>query len=596
LKTPVVTDKMPRGVGNILSQETFERFSFYGMRSILVVFMTQYLLGAGGVMPASKAIFWYHWFVAFTYLMPVLGAMISDAFLGKFKTIIIFSIINVLGLVALVVDQTRIGLFSGLILIAIGSGFIKPCVSANVGDQFGKKNKHLLEKVYGWFYFVINFGSFFSYMLIPVLLDKYSPDKGFDSHLAPRIAFSVPAISMLLATLTFLMGHKKFVHAPPSGIGHIKESLKGEGLEILGRLGVLFLFIAMFWSLFNQMDSSLMLLTRDMDRDVFGIQLLPAQLGAANPLIVMALIPIFSFCIYPALNKIFRVTPLRKITIGMFVAAAAFVVPALIEISISELRYDGQAIGKMTLNGKIKDDLKIEFDSDAADADAVRGLLASIQFDNSNTDPNVVGRVANLTLVDSAGEKMTGDITIGINDPNNAQSAEFIKGKAVVFKVGDGPVGIGASAIRIADDANYKGGHLLVNRKAGFTTSDTLSININADGDSKVSTGIDRDTPSIGWLFLAVLILTIAEVMVSITILEFSYTQAPKEMKSLIMSISSLSVFLGNMFAAVVNSFGDNLKGASYFWFFAGAMALTAIVFIPFAAKYKEHTYVGDEE
>jgi POT family proton-dependent oligopeptide transporter len=89
--------------------------------------------------------------------------------------------------------------------------------------------------------------------------------------------------------------------------------------------------------------------------------------------------------------------------------------------------------------------------------------------------------------------------------------------------------------------------------------------------------------------------------MVSITVLEFSYTQAPKEMKSFIMAISSLSVFLGNLFTAGVNFFIYNedgtskLEGASYFWFFAGAMFLTAVVFIPFAACYKEKTFISDE-
>jgi len=576
LTAPLSTKKMPSGIPHILTQETFERFSYYGMRSILIFFMTEDLLGAGGVIDEVKAKEYYHLFYAMTYLMPIFGAGIADMFLGKFKTIMIFSIINILGLLALFVDQTRTGLTAGLVMIAIGSGFIKPCVSANVGDQFGKNNKHLIEKVYGWFYFAINFGSTFSYLLIPWLRNEYNS----------RVAFTVPVVSMLMATAVFWMGRKRFVHAPPAGLKHVTDSLKGDGMKILGRLGVLFVFIAMFWALFSQMDSSLFLQARHMDLELFGFELLPGYIGAANPIIVMVLIPIFSFGLYPAMNKVFRVTPLRKISLGMFVAAAAFVVPAMIEARISEVRYDNQAIGQVTLNGQIKNDLKIEFDSEAADSDAVKGLLASIQFDNSNMDPNTV---------------VSNDITIAINDPNDPKSAEIIDGKDVIFAASGPAANVIIDDLKIEDDTNYNGGYLLVDRLEGFTAKDTFSININSDGDSNVLTGIDRDRPSILWTGLAVLILTIAEVMVSITILEFSYTQAPREMKAVIMSVQSLSVFLGSMFASQVNHFiyvedgPSKLEGASYFWFFAAAMLLTAVVFVPFAARYKEHTYVIEE-
>ncbi|MHC4747800.1 MAG: POT-type proton-dependent oligopeptide transporter, partial [Planctomycetota bacterium] len=112
---------------------------------------------------------------------------------------------------------------------------------------------------------------------------------------------------------------------------------------------------------------------------------------------------------------------------------------------------------------------------------------------------------------------------------------------------------------------------------------------------------IDRGaTPSIGWQILAHFILAAAEVMVSITCLLFSYTQAPKKMKSFVMSVFFLSITLGDLFTAGVNWFIENedgsvkLEGAAYFWFFAGIMLATAIAFIPVAAWYKEKTYIQD--
>ena len=84
----------------------------------------------------------------------------------------------------------------GLALIALGAGGIKPCVSAHVGDQFGKQNKHLITKVFGWFYFSINFGSTVSMPLTPWLLEHYGP--GW--------AFGVPGILMAIATFVFWLG------------------------------------------------------------------------------------------------------------------------------------------------------------------------------------------------------------------------------------------------------------------------------------------------------------------------------------------------------------------------------------------------------
>ena len=109
-----------------------------------------------------------------------------------------------LGHLALALDDTRVGLSIGLTLIAIGSGGIKPCVSAHVGDQFGTANQHLLAKVFMWFYFSINLGAFLSTIATPWLLANYGP----------HLAFGVPGILMALATLFFWMGRKVFIHIP----------------------------------------------------------------------------------------------------------------------------------------------------------------------------------------------------------------------------------------------------------------------------------------------------------------------------------------------------------------------------------------------
>src|SRR5258707_736119 len=146
LTAPLKTDRMPPGVPYIVGNEAAERFSYYGMNSILVIFMTRYLLNSRGQpdpMSGAQADAWYHTFVSTLFFLPIIGAVLGDAIIGKFRTILSLSIVYCLGHLALAIDHTRLGLAIGLGLIALGAGGIKPCVSANVGDQFGATNQHL---------------------------------------------------------------------------------------------------------------------------------------------------------------------------------------------------------------------------------------------------------------------------------------------------------------------------------------------------------------------------------------------------------------------------------------------------------------------
>jgi len=439
LTAPVSSKKMPSGIPYILTTEASERFAFYGMSSILVVFMTRHLMGSNGtldVMADESAKAWFHYFTAAVYFMPLIGAIISDLWLGKFKTIIWFSLVYCAGFAILVLDHTRLGLTAGLMLIAIASGTIKPCLSANVGDQFGSSNRHLIEKVYGWFYFSVNLGAAVSMYKCPDLLEKHGP----------AIGFGVPGAFMFLAMFSYWLGRYKLVHIPPAGKTGWREMLDKDGVRALGRLCLVFVFISMFFALFYQSESAWVLQAGKMNLRWLGKDWLPAQMQSANPVLIMILIPLFSYVIYPVLNKIWIMTPLRKIGIGMFLTAGSFLVPVWIETQLE--------IGNQ---------------------------------------------------------------------------------------------------------------------------------------------------PSIGWQVVAYIFLTSAEIMVSITAIEFAYTQAPRKMKSLIQSIELLAISLGNMFAAVVNDVIKNedgtskLPGASYYWFFVIAMLVTSVLFIPLARWYKPKEYIQDE-
>ena len=327
--TPLDTAAMPPGIPYIIGNEAAERFSFYGMRTILVVFMVQYLHfmdGSGGrQLTGNEAVEYYHQFASWVYFTPLLGALVADIFLGKYRTILCLSVVYCLGHAALACmgsyGNSPWWLFAGLLLICVGSGGIKPCVSAHVGDQFGRKNHHLITRIYSWFYFSINFGSFFSTLLTPWLLVKYGP----------HWAFGIPGVLMAVATFMFWLGRNRFVHIPPSGRGFFKEVFSRDGIVALGKLVPLFTFVAVFWSLYDQTGSSWVLQAEQMDLKFLGITWLESQIQAVNPILILVFIPLFTFVIYPWINRIFPLTPLRKIGLGMVLMTLSFGLTTLIQ-------------------------------------------------------------------------------------------------------------------------------------------------------------------------------------------------------------------------------------------------------------------------
>lgn len=326
--TPEATQGMPSGIPFIIGNELAERYSFYGMKGLLTVYMTKYLLDAHGApapMNEHEAIEAYHSFTAAVYATPFLGALLSDIWFGKYRTILSVSVLYCLGHLALALDETRLGLWLGLGLIALGAGGIKPCVSAHVGDQFGAQNQPLLERAYGWFYFSINLGAFASMLIGPILLHK----------VGPWLAFGVPGVLMLIATAAFYGGRYRFAHIPPAGKQFARDVLSKQGLSIVLKLAPLVLFIAMFWALFDQTGSSWVIQGEKLDTTVWGVELYAEQLQAANPVFVLIMIPLFSYGLYPAISRVFPLTPLRKIGIGFFVMVGAFGISAWIEVMLA---------------------------------------------------------------------------------------------------------------------------------------------------------------------------------------------------------------------------------------------------------------------
>ena len=390
--------RMPSSLPYIIANEFAERFCFYGINAILVAYMIDFLKFGD-----AKAATWQSLFKSGAYFFPLLGAIVSDVFLAKFRTIISFSMVYVTGCFVIAFGgESETMLVLGMFLVAFGTGGIKPCVSTNVGDQFTSSNAHLIERAFSYFYIAINAGSSISIYFCPELLAD--PDYG------PQWAFGLPGAMMAFATLVFWLGRKKFAVVPaampkpglalpgfllvfaavlvftgwvfmasgrnillatgtllgtlaavatlflqtglrkllaPELRTWLERSLTGEGLRIVAKLAGLYLFIAFFWSLWDQSNGNSWTIQAQsalMDKRLFGFlagvpgfeslaayEMLPAQVQVVNGIFILILVPIFTFGIYPLLGKFFEVTPLRKIGIGFFVVAGSFLIVAWVE-------------------------------------------------------------------------------------------------------------------------------------------------------------------------------------------------------------------------------------------------------------------------
>ena len=398
------TGRMPRQIPYIIANEGCERFSFYGMRNILTPFLiTTLLMFLPEDMRTGEAKHVFHTFVIGVYFFPLLGGWLADRYFGKYNTVFWLSLVYCLGHACLAIFEDNVnGFYFGLFLIALGSGGIKPLVASFVGDQFDHTNKDKAKVVFDAFYWIINFGSFFASLLMPLLLRDYGP----------AWAFGVPGILMFIATMVFWSGKKKYVHVPPapanphSFMRVAKSALlakqpgrgrPGLNLALLGAAGALaslamaaqwgfviaactalvllmafggmgtsmqldrarglhpddavdgvravlrilivFALVTPFWSLFDQKASTWIVQANTMTTQVnllgWTFDVIPAQMQALNPLLVMLLIPINNIALFPLMRKMgVEPTPLRRMTAGIALSAAAWIVVGNLQVAL----------------------------------------------------------------------------------------------------------------------------------------------------------------------------------------------------------------------------------------------------------------------
>uniref|UniRef100_A0A8C3USN3 Solute carrier family 15 member 1 n=1 Tax=Catharus ustulatus TaxID=91951 RepID=A0A8C3USN3_CATUS len=622
----------PLSIFFIVINEFCERFSYYGMKAVLTLYFTRFLRWEDNFATAL-----YHTFVALCYLTPILGAIIADSWLGKFKTILYLSIVYAIGQAVLSVGSIseltggsannlapNIALsMIGLILIALGTGGIKPCVSAFGGDQFEEDQERQRGTFFSLFYLSINAGSLLSTLITPTI--RASECGIHTKQECYPLAFGVPAILMAVALVVFVIGSKMYKKVKPQGnimlevskcVGFaIKNRFRHRSKEFPKRehwldwasdkydkrliaqtkmvLRVLFLYIPlpMFWAVFDQQGSRWTLQATAMNGD-FGFQIQPDQMQIVNPILIVIMVPVVDSVLYPLIKKCkLNFTPLKKMTVGMFLGSLAFVAAALVQVQIDKtypvFPAAGQAQIKLINVGEVSATVQFQPQLDIVSSAYLScSLMSMTYFDNGlfhQIHDNITSKPENgrslVRFINSL--PFTVNLTMGDTDFGELDPLS-VTNYSIVPKP-DGSYTINVST----PEATCK----VVSKKFGYGSVYTISL----DDVSCITyyEDIAPNTVHMAWQIPQYFLLTCAEVLFSVTGLEFSYSQAPSNMKSVLQAGWLLTVAVGNIIVLIVAGASTIDKQWAEYVLFAALLLLVCIIFAIMAYFY---TYIDPNE
>ncbi|XP_041857835.1 solute carrier family 15 member 1 [Melanotaenia boesemani] len=643
------------------------------MRAVLVLYLRYFLRWE-----VDLATSIYHGFVALCYLSPILGAIVADSWLGKFKTIIYLSIVYAIGQVTMAIsaihditDWDRDGIpdnrtihkvlaLVGLFLIAMGTGGIKPCVAAFGGDQFGDHQEKQRRTFFSVFYLCINGGSLLSTIITPILRGQecgiYSKQKCYS------LAFGVPAALMVVALVVFIMGSGMYYKTKPEGnimvsvckcIGFaIKNRFRHKSKRYPKRehwmdwaeekydklfiaqikmvLKVLFLYIPlpMFWTLFDQKGSRWTLQATTMNGNFGLLVIQPDQMQTVNPILILTLVPIMDSVIYPLIKKCgLEFTPLKRMTVGMFLAAMAFVCAALVQVQIdktlpvfpstSESQLRLLNMGRNTVTAQLQsNNLELPAAQASAEYMTFKTEQISVSISDSNSSvtkmiPLVKAKRQTLLIPSALSDEwvLSDDLTTKPEEGNNA--IRFVNGKDTEVNVSTADIHFGL--IEPYFYSNYtliKNGEVTFTLESGsqsceysrvfgfgssytFFIPSTLTLGPDCQESLTVVEDIKPNTVHMALQIPQYFFITAGEVMFSVTGLEFSYSQAPSNMKAVLQAGWLFTVAIGNFIVLIVAELAKLPKQWAEYTLFASLLVVVCIIFSIMAYFY---TYIDPAE
>lgn len=303
--------------------EMWERFSYYGMRALLVLYAVKYLHFSD--QEAGKL---YGAYTGFVYLTPIIGGYLADRYIGFRRSIVMGCILMGLGHLSLAIDGMEF-FYLGLILLVIGNGFFKPNMSSLVGRLY-ENNQSMKDSGYTIFYMGINLGGFFG----PIICGYLGETMGW------HYGFGAAGIGMSIGLLVFLFGQYKI----PSHIGNVpnrvrRNTLNDKTIETqdtiilspdeknkISILLVLSFFSVFFWTAFEQAGSSMNLFAdRYVDRVVLGWEIPASIFQSINPVFILIFAPLFAWIWTFTSRRNKEPDSAVKFSIGLFLLSLGFV-------------------------------------------------------------------------------------------------------------------------------------------------------------------------------------------------------------------------------------------------------------------------------
>jgi proton-dependent oligopeptide transporter, POT family len=342
-ETPGKPLRLPRSTWFIVTTEACERFSFYGMVSILTLYLQNLFLQhqpeVTAVVRTQAEAFAkerVHLFNAGVYYLPILGGFLADKYFGRYRTILFLSLFYCLGHGALALFEGKeAGIYLGLALIAIGAGGIKPCVSAFVADQFDNLDERGLAKVYGIFYWAINVGAALSMAIIPLVAPVWENGVIVQENWGYSWAFGIPGIFMAIAAFVFWLGTPLYVNRrpPAQSVAAVDPAERAADWKTIFRIALVLSPLIIFWALYYQLSTSWVQQGDAMQpTPILGYTVDGQRMQAASGLLILVLVPFMITVGYPAMRKVgISTSPTSKMTIGMLVTGAAFVISGLLQ-------------------------------------------------------------------------------------------------------------------------------------------------------------------------------------------------------------------------------------------------------------------------
>ena len=323
----------PKGFWFIFFGELAERCSFYGMRGLLATYLI--VVFGKTKAEASEVV---HLYIAACFATGLLGGFIADRYLGKYWTIVLFAVPYVIGQVLIGMSDMTL-MYVALVILAFGSGVIKPNISTLMGmtyDQQRPGQDLLRSRAFGYFYMAINVGSLLSYQICPLIRDYFGRyDLASKTLLDPKAGylagFLFPAVLMAVALVIFAIGKPYYATENVRADRADDSTSSADRWRVAGRLAGLFALILFFWMVFDQKATTWIYfatdyLNTDVVNPVSGAvvwRVAPESLASANPFLIICFVPLLNWFFSWLASKGYRVRPTDKITAGFLLTAGA---------------------------------------------------------------------------------------------------------------------------------------------------------------------------------------------------------------------------------------------------------------------------------